>query len=40
MIDCPYEEEECYEDDLATLCDGCREDRAWDRAQLRNDTFD
>lgn len=40
LLPCPYGDEECFEDDTTTLCDGCREDKAWNHAQGFMDTFD
>ena len=40
LIDCPYGNEECLEEDPATLCDGCKDDKARDHAQGFRDTFD
>ena len=40
MTDCPYDNKDCNEEDPATLCDGCKEDRARDHAQSRYDTYD
>jgi len=34
---CPYDDSYCLEDDL---CDACKEDRARDHNEARNDTFD
>ena len=37
-IDCPYGDEECVQDDdFELLCDDCRQDRAADIADQRND---
>ena len=40
MTECPYDNEDCNEEDPVTLCDGCKQDRARDHAQHRMDTYD
>lgn len=40
MVDYPYENEECKEDDPVTLCDGCKDNKAREHAQGFRDTFD
>jgi len=39
-LPCPYEDEDCNDANPRDLCDGCREDKARDQAEIRNDTFD
>lgn len=40
MTECPYDNNECSQDDYESMCDDCRTDRAERLNDLYMDTYD